>query len=168
MASSTPMWAANFPQPISTPPKISHEELEELMRTKTAGVDFVVVDVRRTDIEALIKGAINVPAQTFYQTLPTLLPILSRIPKVIFHCQSSLGRGPRCAGWYADALAPDAISQSLILEGGMKVWLEHWADDASMTISVPSVGATADYPPMALPVSVSEALKHNSGGGAPT
>ncbi|KAI0312890.1 hypothetical protein OF83DRAFT_600739 [Amylostereum chailletii] len=158
---SIPAWAASFPQPRTVPPKISTDELVELMQTQKAGVDFVVVDVRRTDIEALIKGAINIPAQTFYQTLPTLLPILSRIPKVIFHCQSSLGRGSRCAGWYADALPADATSESLVLEGGIKAWLERWVGDDNMAIPVPLAGATADYPPIQLDPTVGAALKQS-------
>ncbi|ETW80362.1 hypothetical protein HETIRDRAFT_243514, partial [Heterobasidion irregulare TC 32-1] len=129
-----PAWALDFPEPKATPPKISQEELAELVRTKTAGVDYLVVDVRRSDVEALIKGAINVPAQTFYQTLPTLLHLLAPIPAVIFHCQSSLGRGPRCAGWYADALPPGAASRALVLDGGIKAWLARWAGDADMTV----------------------------------
>ncbi|KAI0041387.1 Rhodanese-like protein [Auriscalpium vulgare] len=156
-ASQIPAWATGLPPPRATPPKISTEQLVEMMKTQTAGVDYVVVDVRRTDIEALIKGAINLPAQTFYQTLPTLLPILSRIPKVIFHCQSSAGRGPRCAGWYADALPADARSESLILEGGIKAWLEKFAGDAEMTTAAPNAGA--DYAPLTLEPAVTEALK---------
>jgi len=100
-----------------------------------------------------------VPAQTFYQTLPTLQPILSKIPKVIFHCQSSLGRGPRCAGWYADALPAGASSQALVLEGGMKTWLEHYAADRDKTIPVPGA-AQIDYPPLSIASDVSRALSN--------
>ena len=208
----TPAWALDFPEPKATPPKISQEELAELVRTKSAGVDYLVVDVRRSDIEvslpaasksasaadhriphpasrttytlarsltitphrsphaptrptppqALIKGAINVPAQTFYQTLPTLLHLLAPIPAVIFHCQSSLGRGPRCAGWYADALPPGAASRALVLDGGIKAWLARWAGDADMTLAVPGAAAV-DYPPLVLEPEVVKAL----GGARP-
>jgi arsenical-resistance protein 2 len=67
------------------------------------------------------------PAQTFYLSLPTLLPILRSIPTVIFYCGSSSGRGPRCAGWYADALeavvGPENMAGRVkVLEGGIKAW----------------------------------------------
>jgi len=158
----TPAWAVGFPEPRATPRKLSVDELLALTKTGTAGVDYVVVDVRRTDVEALIKGAINLPAQTFYQTLPALVPILSRIPKVIFHCQSSLGRGPRCAGWYADALPSNASSEPLVLEGGIIAWLERFAGDPELTTPAPLAGAQADYAPIAHPPAITEALQKSA------
>ena len=53
----TPAWALDFPEPKATPPKISQEELAELVRTKSAGVDYLVVDVRRSDIEVSLPAA---------------------------------------------------------------------------------------------------------------
>lgn len=41
-------WHANFPTPKSSPAEISARELDKL--TGTPGVDYIVVDVRRTDI----------------------------------------------------------------------------------------------------------------------
>jgi arsenical-resistance protein 2 len=125
-------WHARLPPPKIHPKTISQNELIDLIRAKTAGKDFVVVDVRRNDFEnAIVNGAINLPAQSFYQTVSTLVPILSQIPLVIFYCGSSNGRAPRCAGWYADALlkaGKEGDSQSLILEGGIKGWLSRWKD----------------------------------------
>jgi arsenical-resistance protein 2 len=46
---------------------------------------------------------------------------------VIFHCSSSNGRGPRCAGWYADYLVAHSLtehSEALVLKGGIKAWLD--------------------------------------------
>jgi arsenical-resistance protein 2 len=113
----------------------------------------------------IIPGAINLPAQTFHQTLPILLPILSRsvvrhigphkllipqylspsilsfrrIPQVIFHCSSSNGRGPRCAGWYQDALdnnekiltemAIGTNSKAYVLTGGIKAWVGAYPEE---------------------------------------
>lgn len=64
--------------------------------------------------------------------------MLSTIPKLIFHCNSSKGRGTRAAGWVADALvkihtqadasetqAQQSIAQQvLILTGGIIAWTE--------------------------------------------
>jgi hypothetical protein len=80
---------------------------------KAPVVDFIVVDVRRTDVDAhpiskypvsrrltsaiirshqaVIPGAINLPAQTFHPLLPMLTSLLVKIPIVIRHCSSSLG-----------------------------------------------------------------------------
>ena len=89
-------------------------------------------------MQYILPGAINLPAHTLPATLPTLAPMLSTIPKLIFHCNSSKGRGTRAAGWVADALvkmhtqsgateeqAQQSIAQQvLILTGGVVAWTE--------------------------------------------
>lgn len=64
--------------------------------------------------------------------------MLSTIPKLVFHCNSSKGRGTRAAGWVADAFvkmhtqagaseaqAQQSIAQQvLILTGGIIAWTE--------------------------------------------
>ncbi|KAL7409076.1 hypothetical protein BDY24DRAFT_445208 [Mrakia frigida] len=130
-----PSWFAHLPVPSSTPTPFSIDELHLLLENESAGqmargVDWIVVDVRRADIEPpndfMIPSAVNFPAQTFYQTLPSLFPMLSKIPLVIFHCSSSAGRGPRCAGWYQDLLdsKQETGSKALVLTGGIKAWVE--------------------------------------------
>lgn len=47
----TPAWALSFPQPRSHSPNISTDELHELVVTKAPAVDFIIVDVRRTDVD---------------------------------------------------------------------------------------------------------------------
>jgi arsenical-resistance protein 2 len=47
----TPAWALSFPEPRSRPPGKSPDALYELITTKAAAVDFVIVDVRRTDVD---------------------------------------------------------------------------------------------------------------------
>ena len=47
----TPAWALSFPQPRSHPPNISTDGLHELVTTKGPAVDFIIVDVRRTDVD---------------------------------------------------------------------------------------------------------------------
>jgi preprotein translocase subunit Sec61beta len=44
-------WFDHLPQPVSQPVQMSVDELHERMTSKVAGKDFIVVDVRRTDIE---------------------------------------------------------------------------------------------------------------------
>jgi len=125
-------WHDAFPQPCSAPPVIAADELAVLLKTKTAGKDFVVVDVRRTDFEdCCIPGAINLPAHSFYPTLPGVVALLRNVPLVIFHCNSCgkpSSRGRRVAGWYQDALDEMGIttSSASYLEGGIKGWASKW------------------------------------------
>ncbi|GAA6053208.1 hypothetical protein JCM3770_000032 [Rhodotorula araucariae] len=140
-------WHAVFPTPKSTLDNatlaaISVDELKaRLTSSDFASDDVLVVDVRRTDFEiGFIRGAVNLPAHSFYPTLPSLLPILSRYRTVVFHCQSSSGRGPRCAGWYQDALdaagVPRERSQAAVLTGGIKAWLERYGADEALTVKL--------------------------------
>lgn len=52
------------------------------------------------------------------------------VPKVVFHCSSSKGRGPRCAGWYQDYLNEQSFktSAAYVLIGGIKAWSEAYPD----------------------------------------
>ncbi|GAA5881869.1 hypothetical protein JCM3774_005760 [Rhodotorula dairenensis] len=142
-------WYAAFPAPTrsladDSLPTVSAPELREWMvqRKNLEEKEFLVVDVRRTDFEErFIKGAINLPAHSFYQTLPSLLPILSQYRSVVFHCQSSSGRGPRCAGWYQDALdraGSPLVEQSkaVVLSGGIKEWIKQYGDDEQVTVKL--------------------------------
>ncbi|CAD6904492.1 unnamed protein product [Tilletia controversa] len=101
--------------------------------SKVPGVDYIVVDVRRADCESLIPGAINLPAHSFYQSLPSLLPLLSRVPILVFHCGNKNTRGTRCAGWLADELKrsgkyadgeqqEDGKVKIYVLKGGYNGW----------------------------------------------
>jgi rhodanese-related sulfurtransferase len=144
------------PRPRTDHPlrSVSVDELTALVQsgTQRAGTDFLVVDVRRADCEVsarcacswarnlqlttlhlqtLIPGAINLPAHSLPAALPGLLPLLSRVPLVVFHCNRSNGRGPRSAGWYADALQAhlalsdaDVSARVAILAGGIVAWEE--------------------------------------------
>lgn len=124
-------WHAAYPEPrTKNLPKITREELlDRMKRGEKSGKDFVLVDVRRTDFEGgTIEGAINLPAHSLYHTVPTHYSIFKAagISKVIWWCGSSNGRGPRCAGWFADYVSErlDADMQSIVLEGGIKGWVQ--------------------------------------------
>jgi len=141
---ATPDWHSFFPTPSFDTPRISAEDLVELMKTQKAGQDYIVIDLRRNDFEvAFIKGALNLPAQSFYPTLSTILAILSHVPKVIFHCQSCSGqsRGTRAAGWYAEALKENGVttSESLVLDGGIKGFIAKYSGDDSLMVKLPPI-----------------------------
>ncbi|GAA6015361.1 hypothetical protein JCM10207_008962 [Rhodosporidiobolus poonsookiae] len=153
MASGQPEtpWHAAFPTPSASLSPSSPSPLASLsaadlkqridLQPDLSQRDFLVVDVRRTDFEdAFIKGAINLPAHSFFPTLPSLLPLLTRYPSVIFHCQSSSGRGPRCAGWFQDALdaagVDQSVSRAVVLTGGIKGWVEAFGEDGAVTVKL--------------------------------
>lgn len=134
MADSKPAevpWYNAFPEPKSIPDGISAEKLHALLLESPS---VLVVDVRRTDFEgSFIKGAINLPAHSFYPTLQAVTPILARYRLVVFHCNSCKpgGRGPRSAGWYQDELDRQGVTESraVVLEGGIKGWVDKYGDD---------------------------------------
>lgn len=127
-------WMDAYPIPRERPEhplmQISVRELDEAMsKGLKAGKDILIVDVRRSDCTSLIPGAINLPAHSFCASLPAILQLLSEIPIVVFHCNRSNGRGPRTAGWYADALqshlnlTDEEVSKRVrILTGGIVAW----------------------------------------------
>ncbi|KAG8941383.1 hypothetical protein FRC00_012409, partial [Tulasnella sp. 408] len=94
---------------------------------------------------ACIRGAINLPAHSFYQTVPSIVTALSHIPKVIFHCNNCKpgGRGPRTAGWYADELVKqgkeDRAKNVFVLQGGVKGWISAYGDDDGLTTKLPTL-----------------------------
>jgi rhodanese-related sulfurtransferase len=94
-----------------------------------------------------VRGSSQWPAQTFYDDLDQFYEKFQNIGKVIFYCNRSNGRGPRCAGWWAilstecyaglrcyslyrrryqDRLNAQAntTSRAFILQGGIHAWLE--------------------------------------------
>ncbi|KAG8986435.1 hypothetical protein FRB90_003999, partial [Tulasnella sp. 427] len=151
-STTTAPWYAIFPDPLSTPQAITPEGLATLLRHNavTLGKDFLIIDVRRVDFEvACIRGAINLPAHSFYQTLPGIIAVISHVPKVIFHCNSCKagGRGPRTAAWYADELKKhgkgDQADNVFVLEGGMKAWVSAYGGDENLTTKLPHLSSSS-------------------------
>ncbi|KAG8844719.1 hypothetical protein FRB91_002377 [Serendipita sp. 411] len=132
-------WYSVYPPPRFDTPRISAEELAEIIKSKVEAVDYIVVDVRRTDFEdTFIRGALNLPAHSFYPTVSTITKLLSRIPLVIFHCNSckETGRGPRTAGWYRAELerqgVAEAQSKALVLTGGIKEFSAKYESESAL------------------------------------
>ncbi|KAJ3267273.1 hypothetical protein HDU77_003353 [Chytriomyces hyalinus] len=139
-----PSWTDAFPTPTSKPARLTREECAALLKDGSLvnGKDFVFVDVRRTDFGGgTVRGAVNVHAQTFFDNLDAFTAEYAAVKKVIFFCNSSswtdtkMGRGPRCAAWYQDALDTRGIktSQAFVLSAGVKGWVNEFKDDASLT-----------------------------------
>ncbi|KAI0875600.1 Rhodanese-like domain-containing protein [Hypoxylon argillaceum] len=121
-------WHAAFPVPKTTEPaSFTREEVSDKLRTGGISRDFILVDVRRNDYEGgTIRGAINLPAQTLFPTIPALYQLFKNasIRQIIWYCGSSRGRGTRAAGWFNDYIQEqgDKEMQSVILAGGIKGW----------------------------------------------
>ncbi|KAI8631441.1 Rhodanese-like domain-containing protein [Xylariaceae sp. FL1651] len=121
-------WHAAFPSPKTIEPaSLTQEEVLAKLRTGNIGREFVLIDLRRNDYEGgTIRGALNLPAQTLFPTIPTLYSLFkaSNIRYVIWYCGSSRGRGTRAAAWFNDYIQEqgDNDMQSVILLGGIKGW----------------------------------------------
>ena len=79
----------------------------------------------------MIPGAVNFPAQSLHVSLESLTVALSHIPFFIFHCSKSVGRGPRAARWFVEALRKQERDGNsgrekrvAILQGGILRWEE--------------------------------------------
>ncbi|ETN45254.1 uncharacterized protein HMPREF1541_10131 [Cyphellophora europaea CBS 101466] len=136
-----PKWYDAYPKPRNTNPKaVSAKELLALFQAgATAGVDFLLIDLRRVDHEGgTIRGSINLPAQSLYPSLPVLLKICQSLPhvqQVVWYCGSSKGRGSRAAGWFSDLLEDHGINniKSVILSGGITGWVQNGPDFVNLT-----------------------------------
>lgn len=85
-------WHASFPAPrTSDPPALPRATLLQWLQqgTKAPGTDFLLVDLRRTDLEGgTIRGSLNLPAQSLYPTLSTLYSLVraAGVKDVVFYC----------------------------------------------------------------------------------
>ncbi|KAH9481820.1 Arsenite methyltransferase [Psilocybe cubensis] len=121
-------WWDAYPTVKSSPASMTAEEVASLIRGEGDAGEFAVIDVRRNDhAGGHVRGSHNHHAQTFFDELPAFYERFKDTKKVIFYCQSSNGRGPRCAGWYQDYLNSkanhDNKSTAYVLKGGIKNWL---------------------------------------------
>ncbi|BFZ55120.1 hypothetical protein PYCC9005_002159 [Savitreella phatthalungensis] len=144
-----PTWARAYPEPSQGAALVSAEQVYEMILESVDDEDtgFVIVDVRRTDFTETkcVRGAINIPAQSFYLGIETWAKVFGD-RTVIFHCASSSsgGRGWRCAAWYQDHLdglnlGSGFTGQSALLTGGIKRWIELYGEDSRVTIDVPEL-----------------------------
>ncbi|KAK6517484.1 hypothetical protein TWF281_004136 [Arthrobotrys megalospora] len=123
-------WYSGYPAPRSnTPNKITCGEVLELLKAAdiSEAKDFVLIDVRRNDYEGgSIHGSINIPAQSFYTTIPSWYSLFKAagVKKAIWYCNSSRGRGTRSALWFQDYIdgSNDTELKSMILVDGIKGW----------------------------------------------
>ncbi|KAJ3177978.1 hypothetical protein HDU85_005695 [Gaertneriomyces sp. JEL0708] len=131
---------------------VKQDELASTLNdsTKTAGKDFLIVDVREPgDYATLhIKSAINIPSPQL-MTLPAAALVdrvrslnrMDAIPKtVIFHCKLSLIRGPTCAVRFGSLLKQVETADKgvrdetviAVLDGGFKAWEATYGQDLNM------------------------------------
>ncbi|KAJ7279662.1 S-adenosyl-L-methionine-dependent methyltransferase [Mycena rebaudengoi] len=130
--SDTPLarWWDAFPTPkVTSVARISPTDLVTMLKN---GSSVTIIDVRGEDrVGGHIKGSHNIPAQTFHQQLTKVHDQFTDAGTLVFYCGGSVGRAPRCAGWYQDFLDANGISTTkvLILEGGMSRWMDEFAAD---------------------------------------
>ena len=88
----------------------------------------------------MIAGSINLPAHTFYPSRRDIVQLLATSKQtLVFYCNSSNGRGPRCAGWARDTLEQLGITnvEVKIMDGGAKAFLAKFADDHALVHRLP-------------------------------
>lgn len=91
---AAPQWWDAFPKPQATCDFIEPEEVKDLIeKTQAAGKDsvrdFLLVDVRRTDLEGgTVATSVNLPAQSFYVTRPAIYQLCKQagVKRIIFYC----------------------------------------------------------------------------------
>ncbi|KAK5069362.1 hypothetical protein LTR51_008612 [Lithohypha guttulata] len=140
-------WHEAYPNPRNqSPDAITRQDLlERLRKGQKSGVDFLLIDLRKADHQVrtysvapgtpvcsdvskggTVKGSLNLPAQSLYYSLPTLLNICQHagIKSVIFYCGSSQHRGSRAAGWFDDLIQDRQVAnvRSFILRDGVGGW----------------------------------------------
>ncbi|KAK4233489.1 arsenical-resistance protein 2 [Achaetomium macrosporum] len=125
-------WWADFPEPRSVAALVDPDRVLRLLQEDEClaegSKDFLLVDARRSDCTGgTVRGAINLPAHSFYPTRKTLYGLCKQagIKKVIFYCGSSLGRGPRCAAWFQDYVTEiGGDLESQVMAGGIRGWVQ--------------------------------------------
>lgn len=122
-------WHEAYPPPQATPSSITPSLLMGLIYKSTGTPEYVLIDVRRNDHEGgTILSSINLPAQSLHPSITVLLDLFAAagVKYIISYCGASRGRGPRCAGWFADGIKQKGLDgqiQSSVLEGGIKGWI---------------------------------------------
>lgn len=92
----TPWWA-DFPEPTSTAIQVEPQEVFQLLHDRELSVnkrqDTLLVDARRSDCTGgTVRGAMNLPAHSFYPTRKSLYELCKQagIQRVIFYCGKSI------------------------------------------------------------------------------
>ncbi|KAL1838922.1 hypothetical protein VTJ49DRAFT_2053 [Mycothermus thermophilus] len=152
-------WYTAFPEPRSVAPRLDPEDVFRMLQaqarettplgsesgsdsgstssrdTSVSGVqgEVLIVDARRSDCTGgTIRGAINLPAHSFYPTRGVLYDLCMRagVKMVVFYCASSHGRGPRCAAWLQDYVGEvGGDLQCRVLSGGIRGWVQAYGGD---------------------------------------
>lgn len=124
---------------ISSLPRITREQLAELLRARTPGLS--IIDVRDHDyIGGHIVNSQNVPTHTHDYRMPELVRTLRNQDIVVFHCTLSQQRGPSSAlrylrerermaekgevGVRGDGVDLVDAQRVVLLEGGFSKWQE--------------------------------------------
>jgi arsenite methyltransferase len=118
--------------------QISPEEVAALLRSPAAD-SCAVIHVRKNDlIGGHVRGCFQHPVQTFHDELPVFHAEFHDKGKLIFYCQSSKGRAPRCARWYQNFLQEKTLEvktekeEILVMEGGIKAFKVAFASEKDL------------------------------------
>ncbi|KAF9099115.1 hypothetical protein BGX29_007289 [Mortierella sp. GBA35] len=146
---------STYTQPTFVDSEVVRTLLED--KTKVAGKDYLVIDVRDVDyIGGHIRGSVNIPSSELPDKLPELIEEYKEVPQLFFHCALSQVRGPKAANRWAQALAArdedeavEAATEAAaveaanrgplaqkvnILRGGFGEWQRKHKDDKNLVV----------------------------------
>lgn len=100
---------------------------DELLNKIIHNENILLIDLREDDyIGGHIKNSVNIPANTFSNNIDRVLRLLDKYNYVIFYCQESLKRSPRCSNILLSEISDNKDKQIYILEGGFYNWVKRF------------------------------------------
>lgn len=100
---------------------------DELLYKLNQNENILLIDLREDDyIGGHIKNSVNIPANTFSNNINRVLRLLNEYNSVIFYCQESLKRSPRCCNILLSEIIDNKDKEIYILEGGFYNWVKRF------------------------------------------
>ncbi|KAK2731785.1 hypothetical protein FQN57_003165 [Myotisia sp. PD_48] len=127
---------------IASLPRITRDELADLIQNPVADHQLAIIDVRDSDhVGGHIISSRWISSSSLELHLPELLRTLKDVPQVVFYCALSQQRGPTSALKYARMrLATNGIDgeatvnqKICVLEGGFVNWQEKFGKNPELT-----------------------------------
>jgi len=106
--------------------RVGRVGVEEVARlVGSGGSDFVVVDVRDGDFGegGFVRGAVNVPSDTFRERIGAVLEEHGGKETIVVHCMMSQMRGPTCATMLVQAMNAAEVpwrANVVVMTGGFR------------------------------------------------
>eukprot|EP01135_Chromosphaera_perkinsii_P012254 Nk52_evm25s2622 gene=Nk52_evmTU25s2622 len=108
--------------------RIQASELATLLRLNPPASDLTVIDVRERDYAGgHIRGAVNLPAGRFGDSIEEHLTRFGHVKNLVFHCMMSQIRGPSCAKHFMYNMRDGHTAQVYVLQGGFREFVRKYS-----------------------------------------